>query len=99
VKRDRTPPGERKETLREVLTVREAAAYAGCHEETIRRAYSSGQLRVQRFGERGWRVRRHDLDDWLDRGARTRSASTRAPRPGQRDEDRTFAEKGAPSWP
>ena len=38
-----------------LLTAFEVAEYIGCHEETVRRAYSRGLLASQRFGVRGRR--------------------------------------------
>jgi len=55
-----------------LLTAFEVAAFVGCHEETVRRAYWRGLLRVQRFGVRGRRFRPEDVLDWLHRGAPTR---------------------------
>ena len=55
-----------------LLTVREAAARASVCEETIRRAYLCGALRIQRIGTRTIRVRPKELDAWLAAGARTR---------------------------
>ena len=55
-----------------LLTAFEVAAFVGCHEETVRRAYWRGLLRVQRFGVRGRRFRPEDVLDWLHRGAPTK---------------------------
>ena len=55
-----------------LLTAFEVAEFIGCHEETVRRAYWRGLLRVQRFGVRGRRFRPEDVRDWLHRGAPTR---------------------------
>ena len=41
-----------------LLTAFEVAEYIGCHEETVRRAYSRGLLTSQRFGVRGRRFHR-----------------------------------------
>ena len=46
--------------------------YAKCCEETIRRAYYSGQLRKRQFGGRHVRIVLADLVDWLIKGARTK---------------------------
>jgi excisionase family DNA binding protein len=54
------------------MTVKEAARYARCHTETIRRAYWSRQLRVASFGVRNVRIRFGDLMAWLESGAKTR---------------------------
>ncbi len=56
-----------------LLTVFEVAAFIGCHEETVRRAYWRGLLRSQRFGVRGRRFHPDDVLDWLRRGAPTKS--------------------------
>ena len=55
-----------------LLTAFEVAEYIGCHEETVRRAYSRGLLRSQRFGVRGRRFHPADVLDWIKRGAPTR---------------------------
>jgi excisionase family DNA binding protein len=54
------------------LTAFEVAEYIGCHEETVRRAYSRGLLASQRFGVRGRRLHPADVFDWIKRGAPTR---------------------------
>ena len=55
-----------------LLTAFEVAEYIGCHEETVRRAYSCGLLASQRFGVRGRRFHPADVLDWIKRGAPTR---------------------------
>ena len=60
--------------LERLLTVRAAAEYVGCCEETIRRAYLGRQLDVLRFGARSVRVRPSALNAWLERGGKTRAA-------------------------
>ena len=55
-----------------LLTTFEVAELVGCHEESVRRAYLSGQLKRQRFGVRSWRFRPADVEDWIGRGAPTR---------------------------
>jgi excisionase family DNA binding protein len=55
-----------------LLTAFEVAKFVGCHEETVRRAYLRGLLVSQRFGVRGRRFHRHDVLDWIRRGAPTR---------------------------
>ena len=55
-----------------LLTAFEVAEYIGCHEETVRRAYSRGLLTSQRFGVRGRRFHPADVGDWIKRGAQTR---------------------------
>jgi excisionase family DNA binding protein len=55
-----------------LMTAFEVAEFAGCHEETIRRAYLRGLLVSQRFGVRGRRFHRADVLDWIRRGAPTR---------------------------
>jgi len=56
---------------RRLLTTYEVAAFVGCHEETVRRAYLRGLLVSQRFGVRCRRFRREDVVDWIGRGAPT----------------------------
>lgn len=55
------------------LKVGEAAKAVQCSEDTIRRGYWSGHLKVERFGARlqGVRIRQSALDRWLADGART----------------------------
>jgi excisionase family DNA binding protein len=54
------------------MNAKQAAAYAGCHEETIRRGYLSGHLKATPFGTRGRRIHLSDLEGWMRNGARTR---------------------------
>jgi excisionase family DNA binding protein len=54
-----------------LLTAREVAAFVGCHEETIRRAYWHRQLVSQRLGVRSRRFHPADVLDWIRRGAPT----------------------------
>jgi excisionase family DNA binding protein len=56
-----------------LMTTFEVAAFVGCHAETIRRAYWRGLLRSQRFGVRGRRFHPADVQDWIRRGAPTKS--------------------------
>ena len=49
------------------MTAFEVAELAGCHEESVRRAYLSGQLRRQRFGVRSWWFLPADVQDWIAR--------------------------------
>ena len=55
-----------------LMTAFEVAEFVGCHEETIRRAYSRGLLTSQRFGVRGRRFHPADVQEWIRRGAPTR---------------------------
>jgi excisionase family DNA binding protein len=55
-----------------LLTAFQVAEFIGCHEETVRRAYSRGLLTSQRFGVRGRRFHPADVHDWIKRGAPTR---------------------------
>lgn len=61
-----------KQLPNRLLTVFEVAEYVGCHEESVRRAYTCGQLRRQRFGVRSGRFLPADVQDWIARGAPTR---------------------------
>lgn len=54
-----------------LMTAREVAQFARCHEETVRRAYRRGFLTARRFAERQWRFNSADVRDWLERGAPT----------------------------
>jgi excisionase family DNA binding protein len=59
-----------------------AARYANRHPKTIRRAIDCGELAARKVTSR-WRVSTMDIDDWLERGGKTKktddapSASTR----------------------
>ena len=55
-----------------LLTVLDVAAFVGCHEESVRRAYLRGHLRSQRFGARNRRFAPADVLDWVARGAPTK---------------------------
>jgi excisionase family DNA binding protein len=55
-----------------LLTALEVAAFVGCHEETVRRAYLRGLLKSQRFGVRRRRFHPRDVLEWIRRGAPTR---------------------------
>jgi len=55
-----------------LLTALEVAAFIGCHEETVRRAYLRGLLVSQRFGVRGRRFHPNDVLDWIKRGVPTK---------------------------
>ena len=57
-----------------LMTAFEVAAFVGCHDETIRRAYLRGLLTSQRFGVRGRRFHPADVLDWIRRGAPTRAS-------------------------
>jgi predicted DNA-binding transcriptional regulator AlpA len=63
---------ERAPLASRLLTASEVAAFVGCHEESVRRAYLSGQLKRQRFGVRSCRFDPIDVRDWIARGAPTR---------------------------
>lgn len=63
---------ERAPLANRLLTASEVAAFVGCHEESVRRAYLSGQLKRQRFGVRSCRFDPTDVRDWIARGAPTR---------------------------
>ena len=54
------------------MTAFEVAAFVGCHEESVRRAYLCGQLKRRRFGVRSCRFDPADVQDWIARGAPTR---------------------------
>ena len=55
-----------------LLKAFEVAAFVGCHDETVRRAYLRGLLVSQRFGIRGRRFHRDDVLDWIRRGIPTK---------------------------
>ena len=56
------------------LTVGQAATAVQLSEDSIRRAYTAGHLKVERFGARLQcvRVRESELNRWLASGGRTR---------------------------
>ena len=60
------------ELPKRLMAAFEVAAFVGCHEETVRRAYLRGLLKSQRFGVRGRRFYPIDVLDWIQRGAPTR---------------------------
>jgi excisionase family DNA binding protein len=47
-----------------IMTVRDVAAYLGCHFTTVYRLLRSGKLPGFRLGG-DWRFRREDLDRWI----------------------------------
>ncbi|MFP3883347.1 MAG: helix-turn-helix transcriptional regulator [Actinomycetota bacterium] len=51
-----------------LITVTEAASVARVSEKTIRRRLSSRKLKYLRVGGRAIRIRRGDLEAWLDKG-------------------------------
>jgi excisionase family DNA binding protein len=63
------PPGTLPNRL---MTAFEVAAFVGCHEETVRRAYLRGLLASQRFGVRGRRFHPADVTEWIKRGIPTK---------------------------
>jgi predicted DNA-binding transcriptional regulator AlpA len=84
---DRTPLANR------LLTASEVAAFVGCHEESVRRAYLCGQLKRHRFGVRSCRFDPIDVRDWIARGAQTRIPRERY-RPTRRMGRRPGPEEG-----
>lgn len=62
------------EPLEPRLTVKEAARAVNCCEETLRRAYLTNQLKVERIGHRSVRIPVSELQNWLARGGPTRAA-------------------------
>jgi excisionase family DNA binding protein len=70
---ERTRTGDTVVAL--AVTVKQAAAMANCHPETIRRAIKAGHLRGRRFGRRQWRIEVSELKRWLANGAKTAAAA------------------------
>lgn len=68
------------------MSRQEAADYAGCHKGTIARAIKLGELRAT--GLRLDRIRRFELDRWMDEMARRRQGGEVAPG-GEIDVDAT----------
>lgn len=58
----------------QVFTVAQAAGAVQLSEDSIRRAYTAGHLKVERFGARrqGVRIRESELNRWLAAGGKTR---------------------------
>jgi excisionase family DNA binding protein len=52
---------------RRLMTTEEVIAYLRVNARTVYRLIQAGDLPAVRVG-RQWRVRRADLDDWLERG-------------------------------
>lgn len=69
---EQSPTPTHGELPNKLLTAFEVAAFVGCHEETVRRAYLRGLLTSTRFGVRGRRFHPRDVLDWIRRGAPTR---------------------------
>jgi excisionase family DNA binding protein len=63
-----------QQALSRLLTVKEAAEFANCCEETVRRAYIANQLAIIPFGGRGIRIHPEDLRDWVANGMPTCSS-------------------------
>ena len=59
--------------MEQMLTVRQAAVLAACHEETVRRAYLGGFLKVVRV-RRSIRIFSSELQKWLQAGGKTKAA-------------------------
>lgn len=66
------PAFDRAQLANRLLTASEVAEFVGCHEDSVRRAYLSGQLKRKRFGVRSCRFDPIDVRDWIARGAPTR---------------------------
>jgi DNA (cytosine-5)-methyltransferase 1 len=49
----------------ELLTVSQAANYLQLSEKTVRRLLSSNQLLASRVGNRSWRIKKADIDEYL----------------------------------
>lgn len=50
----------------ELLTVSEAAEYLKVCDKTIRRMIASKELVASKVGNRNWRIRKKDIDSYLD---------------------------------
>jgi predicted DNA-binding transcriptional regulator AlpA len=87
------PAFNRAPLANRLLTASEVAAFVGCHEESVRRAYLCGQLKRRRFGVRSCRFDPIDVRDWIARGAQTRIARERN-RPTRRMGRRLGSEEG-----
>ncbi len=59
---------------RRLMTTEEVIAYLRVNPRTVYRLIQAGDLPAVRVG-RQWRVRRGDLDTWLERGTPARSAA------------------------
>lgn len=67
-------PPEPVEEVDQRLKVAEAAQIAKFSDDTIRRGYASGHLKIERMGAhlQCVRIRQSELERWLADGARTR---------------------------
>lgn len=54
-----------------LLKVQEVADAVRFSPDTILKAIHNGQLKAQRVGQRPWRIRQPDFDDWVTRGMPT----------------------------
>jgi excisionase family DNA binding protein len=69
-----TFPAEPTELTDRRLTVTQAADQVQVSDDSIRRAYLAGHLKVERFGARlrSVRVRESELNRWMAAGGKTR---------------------------
>ena len=56
-----------KDTFRTLMTIDEVGDFLRVNARTVYRLIQAGELPAARVG-RQWRVRREDLERWLDRG-------------------------------
>jgi len=62
-----TIPGSAPDDSRRLMTTEEVIAYLRVNTRTVYRLIQAGDLPAVRVG-RQWRVRRGDLDAWLEQG-------------------------------
>ena len=50
----------------EIFTIAQAAEYLKVCDKTVRRLIKSNQLTASKIGNRSWRIRKADIDDYLN---------------------------------
>lgn len=50
----------------EIFTVAQAAKYLQVCDKTVRRLIKSKKLTASKVGDRSWRIRKSDIDDYLN---------------------------------
>lgn len=50
----------------EIFTIAQAAEYLKVCDKTVRRLIKSNQLIASKIGNRSWRIRKADIDDYLN---------------------------------
>lgn len=50
----------------EILTITQTAEYLKVCDKTVRRLIKSNKLRASKVGDRSWRIRKIDIDEYLN---------------------------------